>query len=76
MSSNGSHSVQYMVMALLLQGEAHTICGRFMVAADGASSGVRDMIGVPLEGEATLQHLVNIHFLSPTLAHRLQQVTR
>ena len=45
----------------------------YLVAADGAKSRIRDMIGVALEGQPVMQNLVNIHFTAPDLAQRLRQ---
>ena len=43
-----------------------------MVAADGASSPVRSLVGVGLEGTPDMQHLINIHFTSASLASALR----
>lgn len=45
--------------------------GSYLVAADGAHSGIRKSLGIDMDGPGTLQHLVNIHFTSPTLGRRL-----
>ncbi|MEV0980898.1 FAD-dependent monooxygenase [Streptomyces sp. NPDC049915] len=42
-------------------GVERTLKARYLVAADGAHSGVRDTLGIPFDGE-TLGHYVNIHF--------------
>ncbi|WP_219825156.1 FAD-dependent oxidoreductase [Streptomyces roseicoloratus] len=42
-------------------GAERTIEARYLVAADGARSGVRETLGVPFDGE-TLGHYLNIHF--------------
>lgn len=45
--------------------------GAYLVAADGAHSGIRRRLGITLDGAGTLQYLVNIHFTSPMLGRRL-----
>ncbi|MGX1130294.1 putative polyketide hydroxylase [Streptomyces glaucescens] len=42
-------------------GAERTVKARYLVAADGAHSGIRDSLGIPFEGEA-LGHYVNVHF--------------
>ncbi|MEW5298358.1 MAG: hypothetical protein WDW36_001490 [Sanguina aurantia] len=42
--------------------------GSYLVAADGAGSGVRAACGIGMSGQPALQHLINIHFFSPALA--------
>ncbi|GLC41790.1 hypothetical protein PLESTB_001702100 [Pleodorina starrii] len=41
---------------------------QYLVAADGAHSAVRGMMGGKMEGEGALQHLLNAHFTSRALA--------
>jgi len=53
------------------QGGAREVAADFLVAADGARSGVRRALGVPLAGRPALQHLLNIHFRAPAAAARL-----
>ncbi len=53
------------------QGGAREVAADFLVAADGARSGVRRALGVPLAGQPALQHLLNIHFRAPAAAARL-----
>ncbi|XVE92205.1 hypothetical protein REPUB_Repub01dG0076800 [Reevesia pubescens] len=47
------------------------IQSKFLVAADGAGSTVRKLIGIDLKGEKDLQKLVNVHFLSNDLGQYL-----
>ncbi|MGW1294205.1 FAD-dependent oxidoreductase [Streptomyces sp. NPDC002533] len=42
-------------------GAERTLKARYLVAADGAHSGIRETLGIPFAGE-TLGHYVNIHF--------------
>ena len=42
-----------------------------LVVADGASSPLRRGLGIQMQGDAALQHLVNIHFTAPALRQRL-----
>ena len=43
-----------------------------LVAADGAGSRLRERLGVGLSGTPAMQHLINIHFTSPSLARALR----
>ncbi|MDJ0886549.1 MAG: FAD-dependent monooxygenase [Desulfobacterales bacterium] len=55
-------------------GREHRLRCRYVVCADGAHSGSRDRLGIArIQRTPTLQHLLNIHFLSPTLAERLRR---
>ena len=55
-----------------MQGAAYHLHADYLVAADGASSRIRKQLGVQMVGEPALQHLVNIHFFSKELWHRLK----
>lgn len=44
-----------------------------LVAADGASSAVRSLAGVGMTGAPAMQHLINIHFTSASLASALRR---
>lgn len=48
-----------------------TIDSKFVVGADGASSTVRDLLGVRLDRGPVLQHLLNVHFSAPSLQSKL-----
>ncbi|CAG9314413.1 unnamed protein product [Blepharisma stoltei] len=41
--------------------------GDYLIACDGASSKVRNFLGIRLEGTGILQHFLNIHFISKEL---------
>ncbi|KAG0583412.1 hypothetical protein KC19_3G134100 [Ceratodon purpureus] len=43
----------------------------YVVAADGAGSPIRKMIGVAMEGEAEIQKLISVHFFSKDLGQLL-----
>lgn len=43
----------------------------YLVAADGARSPLRHALGVPLDGQPALQHLLNIHFQAPAVGAAL-----
>lgn len=44
---------------------------QYVVAADGAGSPIRKMIGVAMEGEAEIQKLISVHFFSKDLGQLL-----
>ena len=46
---------------------------RYCVLADGANSETRRRAGVKMVGESALQHLINVHFVSKTLAKELRE---
>ena len=39
--------------------------GQYLAAADGARGGLRQQLGVGMGGPGAIQHLINIHFVSP-----------
>lgn len=43
-------------------GATQRVHSRYLIAADGAGSSVRDAIGIPMDGPAELQHNLMIHF--------------
>ena len=45
---------------------------RFIIAADGAHSPIREAIGIRLTGQEALQTLMNVHFICPGLRQLLQ----
>lgn len=49
-----------------------TVQAKYLVAADGAHSRVRQALGIPLEGRPALQHLINVFFTSPSLGRQLK----
>ena len=53
------------------QGDTSQMECRYLVAADGANSQIRRLLGVAMRGKPALQHLVNIHFTAPALRQRL-----
>ena len=56
----------------MLQGE-HRVQGSYLVAADGANSRIRGLLGIPMQGQAVMQNLVNIHFRAPRLGVALKE---
>lgn len=44
---------------------------QYVVAADGANSPIREMIGVAMEGEAEIQKYISVHFFSKDLGQLL-----
>jgi putative polyketide hydroxylase len=49
-------------------GEAYTAHAAYLIAADGASSRIREMAGIKMLGPGELNHSINIHFRAE-LAH-------
>ena len=47
--------------------------GQYLVAADGVRSSVRQQLGIGQGGPGAIQHLINIHFVSPQLGRLLQE---
>lgn len=43
-------------------GEEYAVRARYLVAADGVASPLREALGIPMEGHGTLAHYLNIHF--------------
>ncbi|MFD8691386.1 FAD-dependent monooxygenase [Streptomyces sp. NPDC059651] len=43
-------------------GTSYTLHGRALVAADGATSPVREQIGIPLTGDKGIRHFINCYF--------------
>ncbi|KAI9034245.1 FAD binding domain-containing protein [Hyaloraphidium curvatum] len=48
-----------------------TVTAGVLAACDGAHSAVRSALGIQVQGQPGLQHLINIHFRSPELGRRL-----
>ena len=63
---------RYFDLSCVVQGRTESIDCRYLVAADGANSRLRRMLGVPLRGKSDMQHLVNIHFIAPGLQSSLR----
>ena len=51
--------------------EGGTIDTKFVVAADGAHSGLRRQLNIKFKGPGPMQHLMNIHFRSQELGNML-----
>eukprot|EP00624_Nannochloropsis_granulata_P000109 evm.model.NODE_1036_length_14192_cov_28.241686.3 len=49
-------------------GHSHVFEGSYLIAADGASSCLRQQAQIDMQGECGIQHLVNVHFSSRALA--------
>ena len=54
----------------------YEIKAQYLVAADGAHSGIRQALGIPMVGPGPMQHLINIHFISPKLGEELKLYDR
>ena len=46
-------------------GETHTIRARYMIAADGPRSRIREQLGIPMEGRGVLSNSITIYFRAP-----------
>jgi putative polyketide hydroxylase len=56
-----------------VSGNESTVSTRFVIAADGAGSSVRDSLGIEMEGPRDLGHYINVYFtadLTAFIAHR------
>lgn len=53
-------------------GEALELECRYLIGADGANSTVRSSLGITMQGEEAMQHLVNVHFSCPGLRKLLR----
>jgi len=49
-------------------GQSHVFEGSYLIAADGASSCLRQQAHIDMQGECGIQHLMNVHFSSRALA--------
>lgn len=56
-------------------GMIYRATGRYLAASDGARGGLRQQMGIGMGGPGAIQHLINIHFISPQvrLAGRTRQ---
>ncbi len=70
-SSSSSNSSNSSSMQGKKQQQQQQLRCAYLVAADGANSTVRSLMGVQLEGESALQHLVSVHFTWPELGAAL-----
>ena len=65
-SSEAGFSIDLTRSAVLSEGAnvdaPPTVHADFVVAADGAHSGVRKMLGIAMEGPESLQTMLNVHF--------------
>lgn len=57
-------------------GQKYRVRCQYLVAADGAHSSLRKSAGIGLLGPGTMQHLINIHFISPDLGAQLSVMNR
>ena len=48
-------------------GETETVAARYLVGCDGGNSGIREALGIPLDGLGAISTSVNIFFRSPEL---------
>ena len=49
---------------------------QYLIAADGAHSPLRKALNIPMIGPGAMQHLINIHFISPQLGAELKRSGR
>ncbi|GMH41411.1 hypothetical protein BSKO_09321 [Bryopsis sp. KO-2023] len=45
---------------------------KYLILCDGANSPLRSRLGISMVGEPSIQHLINVHFLSKSLASRMK----
>lgn len=55
-----------------LDGPSTTLAARWVVAADGARSGVRQALGVAMEGDSDMGALLNLYVECPSLVERVR----
>jgi putative polyketide hydroxylase len=53
-------------------GQAREVRSRFLIAADGSRSSIRERLGIGMRGVEALSHHVNIHFCAPLRRHLAQ----
>ena len=58
------------------KGGKYEIEAQYLVAADGAHSPLRTALNIPMIGPGPMQHLINIHFISPQLGAALKRSNR
>jgi 2-polyprenyl-6-methoxyphenol hydroxylase-like FAD-dependent oxidoreductase len=56
--------------------KVYEIDAQYLVAADGAHSPLRKSLNIPMIGPGAMQHLINIHFISPQLGAELKRSGR
>ncbi len=44
------------------EAQLYTLTCRYLIAADGADSGIRRQLGIPVSGRTTIGHYVNVHY--------------
>ena len=59
-----------------MTGKRYNIHAKYLVAAEGAHSGIRKSLGINMDGPGTLQNLINIYFRSPELGRMLLEKKR
>ena len=57
-------------------GQSHVFEGSYLIAADGASSCLRQQAHIDMQGECGIQHLMNVHFSSRALAQATEHRRR
>jgi putative polyketide hydroxylase len=50
-------------------GRRSVVRSRFLIAADGSKSGIRERLGIAMEGPGVIGHNVGIHFRAPLRGH-------
>ncbi|GAX80176.1 hypothetical protein CEUSTIGMA_g7614.t1 [Chlamydomonas eustigma] len=61
------------VSVMTPSGQMVTLTGSYFAAADGAGSRVRKAMKIEMQGEKSMQHLVNIHFFSKQMGQLSMQ---
>lgn len=57
-------------------GGIYRLAGRYLVASDGARGSLRQQLGVGMGGPGAIQHLINIHFISPQVGRAVRRGRR
>ena len=52
-------------------GGIYRLSGQYLAACDGARGSLRQQLGVGMGGPGAIQHLINIHFVSPQVGGRV-----
>ncbi|PSC72429.1 phenol 2-monooxygenase-like isoform X1 isoform B [Micractinium conductrix] len=53
-------------------GGLYRVSARYLAAADGTRGATRQQLGIGMGGPGAIQHLINIHFVSPELGRKLR----